>query len=222
MEPLDASFVDCFLAFVNDPGADARAAEKRFGAHPYVARLGLFKVDTSVRHYPLLWKTFKERLLNLRKGLNDADRRALADELNRSQFDGDLLVETPEGKKQAVPVKIGATVDYVVQRRQVVPQVYPTISGMEQACYYALMLIQRERERVRICPWMDCGKFFNTQTTGQRGFCSKTHQRAAEKENKKARAWNSRHPDRKNPIPYLTTRPKRKPSLKTGEASAAK
>lgn len=211
MEPLDASFVDCFLAFVNDPSADARGAENRFKAHPYSARLGLFKVSHNVKDYRSLRESMRSRLTDLLdKGLGDAGRKDLADALNRLQFDGLLLVETPEGEKLAVPKKIGAMVEYVVERRRVVPRIYPTISGMEGACEYALMLIQGEPGRIRICPWKDCGRFFNTLTTNQRGFCCTRHQRAAERENKKARAWNSRHPNKKKAVPYRTTKPKRK------------
>ena len=124
MTPLDARFVDCFVAFVNDLSADARAAENRFRAHPYAARLGFFKGDKGAKDYRSLQRSYQGKLSDLlRKGLRDAGRKNLADALNRLQFDGHLLVETLQGDKKAVPVKIGAMVDYVVKRRRVVPEV---------------------------------------------------------------------------------------------------
>jgi len=209
MKPLDASFIDCFLGFLNDATANARRVEKPCGAHPYIARLGLFKVDLGTTHYRPLRESMQTRLTEfLKKGIGDIGRRELAKALNRLQFDGLLLVETATGEKVAVPKRIGAMVEYVVERRRVVPRIYPTISGMEGFCEYALMLIQTEPSRVRICPWAGCGKFFNTQTSGQRGFCSKIHAENAEGENKKVRTWNSRHRENKKPMPYRTTRPK--------------
>lgn len=215
MDALEKSFVQGFLDFLNDKDADARRAEARFMRHPYVSeRLELFKVSPDVKHYLSLRESMWSRLTDLlKKGLGDAGRKDLADALNRLQFDGLLLVETPEGKKIDVLKKIGAIVEYMVERRRVVLRIYPTISGMEGACEYALMLIQSEPGRVRLCPWQGCGRFFNTQTSGQRGFCSRRHAKTAEKENAKVRAWNSKHPDEEpEPVPYRTTKPKRKKS----------
>jgi len=199
MNPLDASFVDCFLAFLNDPSANARAAEKRFRAHPYITeRLHLFKVSPDVKAYASLQKDFREKLSQLTKTafLTNADLKELADALNRLQFD--IRIQFPRKTKKRTPetiIKIGARVNYVIEKHRVIPQIHPTISGVEGACWYALMLIQVEPERVRICPLKNCGKFFDTRTTGQRRYCSKEHTMKADKTDAARRMHNHRHPD---------------------------
>lgn len=193
MEPLDASFVDAFLAFINDQTANAREAEKRFWAHPYSARLGVFKVDNAVQNYRSLRDAAKQQLKSvLKSGLGPAERDILAKALNDSQFDGYLLLELESGQRAAKPVKIGAMIDYVVVKRRVVPRIYPTISGMQQACEFALMLIANEPQRVKVCRLASCDQFFNTQTSGQRFFCSRDHAIEHENEAKGVRAEKSR------------------------------
>jgi hypothetical protein len=111
-------------------------------------------------------------------------------------FDGFLLTGTVqvEDKTEPIfkPVKVGAMIEYEVSRRRIVPRVSPTISGMQQACEFALMLISNEPRRIKPCRLAGCKKYFNTQTSGQRFFCTRKHAIAHEETEKIRRTNKSR------------------------------
>ena len=197
MEPLDATFVDAFLGFLNDKTADARRAEKGFSDHPYAARLGIFKASLELKDYRHLHDSAKRTLERILKSVfSNSDRTAMAESLNASQFDGYIIVGSTqikgETKNILKSVRIGAVIEYEVIHRRIVTRVYPTISGMQQGCAFALMLISNEPHRVKRCRLAGCGKFFNSQTSGQRFFCTKNHALDHERKSKIVRADKSR------------------------------
>jgi hypothetical protein len=202
MEPLDASFVDIFLDFLNDKKADARKVENAFGRHEYVkdaiAKKAIgYQWSPDKAHYKEMRVGMRSKLSRL---LNEIDygkrqKQEIADQLNRLK----LKVLTPNG----MILEVSGIVDFEVGYKGIEPKVYYAINGVEYACWFALGIISREPEKVKTCPWLNCGNFF-IGTRKKVSFCSKDHQEKAEKENKKARSWNSRHPDKPHVMPYQT------------------
>ncbi|MBI4524805.1 MAG: hypothetical protein HY695_13460 [Deltaproteobacteria bacterium] len=212
MDALERDFIDAFLAFLNDPNAKAEATQARFMSHPYVKdRLRIFKVTDQPDFKPLQ-KNMREKLSALIRPLSRSERwnylNEIIDALRRLQFDAVLPIQDPRTREiVGMPIKIGSLIDYSLKRTSIVIKNYPTISGVENACWYALALIAKDdwRERIRACPVKKgdkvCGKFYNTMS-GQKNYCSSKCARIAEEENAKVRVWNLRHPDHRKPLPY--------------------
>jgi hypothetical protein len=197
MEPLDASFVDIFLDFLNDKKADARKVEKAFFKHEYVQNgIGVFQGSRDKVHYKELQADMRSELLRLLKEKGRYPRQAIADHLNR------LPLEIPI--TEGVTLKISGIVVFESDYKGIRPTVRYAVNGVEYACWYALAIVSREPKKIIKCAWRNCTKLWNTQTKKRPSFCGKSHQRAAEKENNKTRSWNSRHPHDKREIPYLT------------------
>ena len=211
MEPLDATFVDAFLKFLNDPKAERRRSERLFAKHPYVKdRLEVFKSATDQADFKTLRDDMEETTKEILQGTGPKLRTEISEALNRSQFDGLLLLgHTKDGEPVYKKVRIGCLVEYQPKGRSIRVSTYPAISGVQNACWYALMLISRETQRVKICPV--CKRFFNTQTTGQIGYCKPGCAEKAERENKKARTHNLRNPDDPRTMPYPTIPKPRSP-----------
>jgi hypothetical protein len=180
MQTDDVTFVERFLEFLNDKTASAPDAQERFRAHPYCAeRLGIFKTDFAARDFLSMQADMKARLLKLIKnGLSKGERIEMVEKLNSLRFSGHLVVgKTANHELILEPVTIGALGEYkphAVAKKAVMLRTVPTISGMEGACWFALMLISSEPERIRQCRLAKCENFFIKSNT-RKNFCSRSH-----------------------------------------------
>jgi hypothetical protein len=107
----DQTFIDIFLDFLNDKMADARVAEARFMAHPYV-RKGMergfpFQQSFDVSDYRSLQKNMETLLRQVRNGTKAAQRKEIVTKLNslalniplKDKTTGDAVVD-----KKGTPV----------------------------------------------------------------------------------------------------------------------
>lgn len=210
----DATFLDAFLNFLNDGTADARAAEARFVAHPYCAkRLHVFQTCPDVANYRGLRDDMRRRLVWVKRRLTVKDKKKIVDRLN------DLVLKVPllgEGRKpitepdgKPVILKIGGLLNFHLKHNSVEAAAEPAVTGMEYACWYALLLISREPHRIKRCSLESCSKYFNIATSGTVGYCTPEHALEAEEENKRIRTHNLRNPhDRRET--HIATAPKRR------------
>ncbi len=218
MEPLDASFVDIFLDFLNDRKADAWRVAKAFSQHEYVKKrigMGVFQVSTDKAHYREMQTAMRSELSELlkEKGWNLDHRRRIADELNRRP----LKIKIAGG----LELEVSGIVIFTAEGKGVVPKVRYAVNGVEYACWLALAIISRDPEKIRSCPWLNCGKFF-VRTRKHVSFCCKRHQVAAERVNKDVRSWNLRHPDEIRKIPYQTIKKPRRSQFETKTSESQK
>ena len=111
----DQTFIDIFLEFLNDESADARAAEARFIAHPYV-RNGLkrgfpFQQSFDVSDYRSLQQYMKICLFQVSDGTKATQRKRIVDKLNslalkiplKDRITGDSVVDEG-GNPMAWPI----------------------------------------------------------------------------------------------------------------------
>jgi hypothetical protein len=200
----DQTFIDIFLGFLNDETADARIAEERFMAHPYVRngveRGFLFQRSFDVSEYRGLQKDMETLLRQVRNGTKAAQRKEIVEKLNslalniplKDKITGDAVVDK-RGKPMAWPI-LGIA-NFYLESRFIEIGAEPVVNGMEFACWYSLMLISRQPGKIRRCTLESCNRWFNKVTTSTVGYCSRMHSRQAEEINARIRASNARHPD---------------------------
>ena len=188
----DQTFIDIFLEFLNDESADARAAEARFMAHPYV-RNGIkrafpFQQSFDVSDYRSLQQYMKICLFQVSDGTKATQRKRIVDKLNslalkiplKDKITGDSVVDEG-GNPMAWPI-LGIA-SFQLGSRSIEIGAEPVVNGMEFACWYALLLVSRQPGKIRKCTLESCGKWFNKVTARTVGYCSRKHSREAEKIN---------------------------------------
>jgi hypothetical protein len=214
----DQTFIDIFLEFLNDESADARAAEARFMAHPYV-RNGIkrgfpFQQSFDVSEYRSLQKDMRMLLIRARDGTKATQRKRIVDKLNslalniplKDKATGDPIFDE-SGNPMAWPILGIASFQLASGVIEIGAE--PVVNGMEFACWYALLLISRQSGKIRRCALESCKLWFNKVTTRTVGYCSRAHSRQAEEINSRKRAWNARHPGEPKRI-GISTAPKRR------------